>query len=45
METANNRPAWMDDEEVRHIDPKKLDFLGKLFVESRGKNQKEKNII
>ena len=41
MDTANNRPAWLDDEEVRHIDPKKLDFLGKLFVESRGKNQKE----
>ncbi len=41
MEKANNRPAWMEDEQVRNIDPKKLDFLGKLFKEGHGKSQKE----
>ena len=40
METTNNRPAWMDDDEVKNIYPKKLDFLGKLFAEGKGKNQK-----
>ena len=41
METTNNRPAWMDDDEVKNIDTKKLDFLGKLFADGKGKNQKE----
>lgn len=42
METTNNnRPAWMDDPLVRNIDQKKLDFLGKLFIEGHGKNQKD----
>ncbi len=41
MEKTNNRPAWMEDEQVKNIDPKKLDFLGKLFKEGHGKSQKE----
>lgn len=41
MEANNNRPAWMEDELVKNIDPKKLDFLGKLFHEGKGKSQKE----
>lgn len=40
-ETNQNRPAWMMDELVKDIDPKKLDFLEKLFKEGHGKNQKE----
>ncbi len=35
------RPPWMDDPLVQNIPQKKLDFLGKLFVESKGKNQKQ----
>lgn len=35
------RPAWMEDELVRDIPQKKLDFLGQLFTESQGKSQKE----
>ncbi|MBE5883145.1 MAG: hypothetical protein E7291_01795 [Lachnospiraceae bacterium] len=34
-------PAWMDDELVKDIAPEKLDFLGKMFSEGHGKNQKE----
>lgn len=41
METHNNRPEWMDDELVKGINPKKLDFLEKMFSESHGKSQKE----
>ena len=41
MEKTNNRPAWMEDEQVKNIDPKKLNFLEKLFKEGRGKSQKE----
>lgn len=41
MEKTNNRPAWMEDEQVKNIDPKKLDFLQELFKEGRGKSQKE----
>lgn len=37
----NPRPAWMEDELVRDIPQKKLDFLGQLFTESQGKSQKE----
>ena len=42
-ESQNNQPhpAWMDDELVRDIPKEKLDFLGKLFMEGRGKSQKE----
>lgn len=35
------QPAWMDDDLVKNIDKKKLDFLGKLFNEGHGKNQKD----
>lgn len=38
---SNSRPAWMEDELVREIPQKKLDFLGQLFAESQGKSQKE----
>ena len=41
MKTTNNRPAWMENEQVKNIDPKKLDFLEKLFKEGHGKSQKE----
>ncbi len=41
MEKTNNRPAWMEDEQVKNINPQKLDFLQKLFKEGRGKSQKE----
>ncbi len=41
METANNRPTWMEDELVKSIDPRKLEFLSKLFAEGKGKSQKE----
>lgn len=34
-------PAWMDDKLVKDIAPEKLDFLGKMFSEGHGKNQKE----
>lgn len=37
----NLRPAWMDDPLVRDIPPRKLEFLGKLFSEGHGKNQKQ----
>lgn len=36
-----NRPAWMEDPLVKDIPEKKLDFLGKMFAESQGKNQRE----
>ncbi len=41
MKTTNKRPAWMENEQVKNIDPKKLDFLEKLFKEGHGKSQKE----
>ncbi len=41
MSENNTRPAWMEDELVKDISPKKLDFLGKMFAEGHGKNQKE----
>lgn len=34
-------PAWMDDDLVKDIPPKKIEFLEKLFREGHGKNQKE----
>lgn len=36
-----NRPAWMQDELVKNIPQKKLDFLAKMFQEGNGKSQKE----
>ena len=35
------RPAWMADPLVNEIPKQKLDFLGQLFSEGRGKSQKE----
>lgn len=35
------RPEWMNDPLVKDIPQRKLDFLGKMFLESRGKNQKQ----
>lgn len=37
----NNKPVWMTDELVKDIPQKKLEFLGHLFADSQGKNQKE----
>lgn len=37
----NNRPAWMSDPMVSIIPEKKLQFLGQLFAQGHGKNQKE----
>ncbi|MDR2042997.1 MAG: hypothetical protein LBQ15_01240 [Clostridium sp.] len=39
--SKRNRPAWMEDELVKDVDPRKLDFLEKFFMESQGKGQKE----
>lgn len=41
MNNNENRPAWMEDELVKGISPKKLDFLEKMFREGHGKSQKE----
>ena len=41
MNSAGKRPPWMEDESLQNIDPRKLDFLGKLFTEGKGKSQKE----
>lgn len=41
MENNSQKPAWMSDELVKDIPPKKLDFLQKLFQEGQGKSQKE----
>ena len=38
---SSDRPAWMNDPLVKNIPQRKLDFLGKLFTESKGKNQKQ----
>ena len=35
------RPVWMTDPLVSEIPKKKLDFLGQLFSEGHGKNQKD----
>lgn len=37
----DNRPAWMSDPLVKDIPEEKLDFLGQMFAESQGKNQRE----
>ena len=36
-----NRLLWMDDESVKHISQRKLEFLQELYNESKGKSQKE----
>lgn len=41
MNESVNRPAWMEDELVKDIPQQKLDFLGTLFKEGHGRNQKE----
>ena len=41
MEQPTVTPAWMSDPLVKDISPAKLDFLSKLFVEGKGKSQKE----
>lgn len=41
MEDKNPHPAWMDDELVQKIEPKKLDFASRLFSMGHGKSQKE----
>lgn len=41
MSEQANRPLWMDDESVKSIPQRKLDFLGKMFADSQGKSQKE----
>lgn len=40
-ENETKRPPWMDDELVKGIPQKKLDFLGRMYQEGHGKNQKE----
>lgn len=37
----DNKPAWMKDELVKDIPESKLNFLGSLLFESKGKSQKE----
>lgn len=34
-------PAWMEDELVKSIDKRKLEFLSQLFHEGHGRSQKE----
>lgn len=41
MEQNSSHPAWMDDELVKDIPQKKLDFAAELFQNGRGKSQKE----
>lgn len=45
MEPSSNNtaphPAWMDDPLVQNIPQRKLEFLGRLFTEGHGKNQKQ----
>lgn len=41
MNNNSQRPAWMDDELVKSIPEKKLEFMEKLFHEGHGKSQKE----
>lgn len=41
MNDSEKRPAWMDDDLVADISPRKLDFLQRMFQESHEKNQKE----
>ena len=40
-ENENLRPSWMDDELVKGIPQKKLEFLERMYKEGHGKSQKE----
>ncbi len=40
-DVSTTRPAWMDDELVKHIPQKKLDFAAMLFENGHGKSQKD----
>ncbi len=37
----STNPEWMEDELVKDIPEKKLEFLGNLFTSGKGKTQKE----
>lgn len=39
--TDNMRPVWMEDELVKDIPQKKLEFAAQLFSSGHGKSQKE----
>ena len=41
MNDELKRPAWMDDDLVKDIPQKKLEFLSKMFQEGQGKSQKD----
>ncbi len=41
MKQDNTTPLWMQDPLVKDISPEKLKFLSQLFVEGKGKSQKE----
>lgn len=41
MTDLNEKPIWMNDPLVKDIPQRKLEFLGKLFTEAKGKNQKQ----
>lgn len=41
MSDTPKHPAWMDDELVKNIPQKKLEFMEKMFHEGHGKSQKE----
>lgn len=38
---STNYPEWMNDDLVKDIPKEKLHFLGSIFTELQGKNQKE----
>lgn len=41
MEPLNQKPEWMNDPLVKDISQSKLDFLAILFLQGKGKSQKE----
>lgn len=41
MSDTTKRPAWMDDDLVKNIPQRKLEFMEKMFREGHGKSQKE----
>ena len=41
MSDNAKRPAWMDDDLVKDIPKRKLEFMEKMFREGQGKSQKE----
>lgn len=41
MSDELKRPSWMEDELVKNIPQKKLEFMEKIYHEGHGKNQKE----